>query len=308
METVALVIIYNHRFDRNIEIVEKIYKNRFNHIFHLVPFYDGNRPNVIPVYDSSYYFEGYIAQGFRSFYDSKFQHYLFIGDDLILNPLINQDNYQTHFHLNKKSSFFPEFTSLHHASIHWTRLKEAFAYTPQPRGLEIMKEIPDWEKAVSLLQRNGLAIHPSKYGSLARTKWDRMRSKIGCKNFLFWLKHSLKKLICYDYKLKYPLIGGYSDIFIVSSEDLPVFQHYCGAFAASGLFAELAIPTALALVSGQIVTYSDMQLQGRALWTKSDFKVLLPYQNNLNLLLDNFPENYLFLHPIKLSKWDTAGI
>jgi len=55
----ALILIYNHRYDKNIEILEKIYSKRFSVIFHLVPFYDGNRDNVIPVYENSYYFEGY---------------------------------------------------------------------------------------------------------------------------------------------------------------------------------------------------------------------------------------------------------
>jgi hypothetical protein len=41
--TVALVIIYNHRYDKNIDILESIYANRFSNIFHIVPFYDGDK-------------------------------------------------------------------------------------------------------------------------------------------------------------------------------------------------------------------------------------------------------------------------
>ena len=54
MGSVALVVIYNHRYDGNISIVEDLYRERFREIFHLVPFYDGDRPNVIPVYESSF--------------------------------------------------------------------------------------------------------------------------------------------------------------------------------------------------------------------------------------------------------------
>ena len=48
---VPLIIIYNHRFDQNIEKLNKIYGERFSKIYHLVPFYDGDLPNVIPVFE-----------------------------------------------------------------------------------------------------------------------------------------------------------------------------------------------------------------------------------------------------------------
>ena len=64
VKRIALVVIYNHRFDGNISIVEDLYRERFSNIFHLVPFYDGDRPDVIPVYENSFQFQGYIAQGF----------------------------------------------------------------------------------------------------------------------------------------------------------------------------------------------------------------------------------------------------
>ena len=75
---ICLVIIYNHRYDQNIKILEQIYKGRFAAIYHLVPFYDGKKQNVIPVYESSYQFQGYVAQGMKYFYNNNYTHYLFI--------------------------------------------------------------------------------------------------------------------------------------------------------------------------------------------------------------------------------------
>src|SRR5205085_6532757 len=71
----ALVIIYNHQYDENIERLEHLYKRRFGSIFHLVPFYRGSRSNVVPVYENSHYFQGYIAQAFRAFFREDFSHY-----------------------------------------------------------------------------------------------------------------------------------------------------------------------------------------------------------------------------------------
>ncbi len=58
MSKIALVIIYNHQYNKNIDILERIYKGRFSHIYHLIPFYQGDKENVIPVYDASLYFQG----------------------------------------------------------------------------------------------------------------------------------------------------------------------------------------------------------------------------------------------------------
>lgn len=43
MTHICLVIIYNHRFEKNIDILERIYKERFAAIYHLVPFYEGRK-------------------------------------------------------------------------------------------------------------------------------------------------------------------------------------------------------------------------------------------------------------------------
>jgi hypothetical protein len=82
-DMIALIIIYNHRYDKNIETVERIYKGRFSHIFHLMPFYDGDKPNVFPVYDNSYCFQAFVAQTFPSIFNKKFSHYFFVSDDMI---------------------------------------------------------------------------------------------------------------------------------------------------------------------------------------------------------------------------------
>jgi hypothetical protein len=92
----------------------------------------------------------------------------------------------------------------------------------------------------------------------------------------------------------------------VAKSNVEKFIQYCGVFAATNLFVELAIPTAMALTAKKIKQEKDLSLQGRALWTDKDRVVLEPYSNDLELLLQDFPESYIYLHPIKLSKWKTA--
>jgi hypothetical protein len=97
--TVILVVIYNHKYDKNIDIVENLYCKRFSTIYHIVPFYTGDKPNVIPVYENSIYFEGYIAQAYSHFFHPEAAHYFFVADDMILNPNINETNYADFFNL-----------------------------------------------------------------------------------------------------------------------------------------------------------------------------------------------------------------
>ena len=110
------------------------------------------------------------------------------------------------------------------------------------------------------------------------------------------------------YNLSYPLVGSYSDIFVISSTNIRQFCHYCGVFAATRLFVEIGLPTAVVLSAESIVQESDLSLQGKALWTKEDYSILEKYCRELKMLLDNFPTNFLYLHPIKLSVWNTKSI
>ena len=114
------------------------------------------------------------------------------------------------------------------------------------------------------------------------------------------------------------MIGGYSDIFLISSDTIKEFCHYCGVFAVTKLFVEIALPTALVLSAKELITEKDIDLAGKAFWpdgwvrlggnferANNDFDELDKFNDNLKDLLNDFPENYLYIHPVKLSKWNT---
>jgi hypothetical protein len=291
MNKVALVIIYNHRFDKNIEILEKIYDRRFSYIYHLVPFYDGVKSNVIPVYENSYYFQGYVAQGLKHFFRQDYSHYFFVADDMALNPVLNEDNYAQYLKLNQDSCFIPVFNNLHGRTWWWARVKEAYQYRIESRGVEAKNELPNYE------------IKPLYFHDIWKNPFTKKNLKQG-KNRLKLLSYLYNKFRKKEqYHLSYPLIGAYSDIFVVSSDTIKQFCHYCGVFAATNLHVEVAIPTALVLSAKVIVTEKELKLQGKALWTEDDFEILHKYENQLDKLFDNFPTNHLYLHPIKLSRW-----
>jgi hypothetical protein len=306
MSKVALVIIYNHQFNQNIAVLESIYSQRFSNIYHLVPFYCGNLPNVIAVYESSFYFQGYIAQGFAKYYKKDYQHYLFIADDLLLNPCINEDNYTSFLNLGLKSCFIPGFISLHDCDENWARIPEAANWVMRQSGIEINSQLPSIEQALEKFANFNLQIKPLRFNQV----WPLPRSIRGHYHTLrndwaWWVKYIKNRLTISEYNLSFPLVGSYSDIFVASSDTIKMFCHYCGVFAASNLFVELALPTAMVLAGDDIIQEKDLQLSGKALWTKDDYQILQPYYRNLQMLISDFPENFLYLHPVKLSQWDT---
>jgi len=303
MAKVALIIIYNHRYERNIDIIEKIYKSRFNNIYHLMPFYDGEKSNVITIYENSHRFEGYVAQGLKSFYLDEFTHYFFIADDLLLNPCITEANYTTHFNLEEDSNFFPGFFNLHNQTDAdwWPNAGEAYHYNVRCRGVEIEEELPNYEMALKAFNDYGLDIRTLKHSQIFSKKYF-PKQFYNFKKIYKYLEYRIKKIINSNYNLSYPLVGGYSDIFIISRDIIKKFSHYCGAFAASNLFVELAIPTALVLSTKKIITENEMDIKGKALWTKEELSELDKFDNQLKNFIEDFPQDYIYLHPVKLSK------
>jgi len=308
---VALIVIYNHKYDKNIEIVEKIYKNRFSTVYHLVPFYTGDKPNVIPVYDNSHYFEGYIAQGYKSFFNESFTHYFFVADDMIINPSINENNYADYFHLDKEKSFIPDFYSLYRGDRFWPHALNAFSFRTDKKGTEVRKELPDPEEAEQRYVNNGAINRPFHQEKPLKWKnlydevhWNLFRKQTRTR-FFQWLPDAIHKK---RYFLNYPLVGSYSDISIISAQNIRQFCHYCGVFATLELFAEAAIPSALALSANKIVTEKYLSFKGMPLWTDEDLEFLSPYKKDLGLLMKNYPKDVIYIHPVKLSQWDCKEI
>jgi hypothetical protein len=307
---VALIVIYNHKYDKNIKLIERLYKNRFSNIYHLVPFYTGDQENVIPVYENSRYFQGYVAQGLSRFYNKRFAHYFFVADDMILHPDMNENNYFEYFNLDAEKSFISEFFSVYRTDRFWPHAKEAIFFQMSQEGIEVKKELPDAGEAERRFLKNGAISRPLQQED--PLKWKHLYGKLNRnmfykKNrdpFLHWLGDSIHKK---RYTLNYPLVGGYSDIFIISSQTIKTFGHYCGIFTALNLFVEIALPTSLALSSGKIITEKDLPVKGKPLWIPEVYEYLLPFQNNLELLMKNFPD-VLYIHPVKLSQWDCFGI
>jgi hypothetical protein len=288
-------------------VLEKIYSPRFSNIFFLVPFYDGDNPRVIPVYESSYYFQSFFAQGFHRFFKEEFTHYIFTGDDCILNPSVNENNFLEQTGLPAGSDMIPEFIQFHNLKNGgWWHTKKAIDFFNNRGGAEIKNELPSKDEALKRFTHHGLEMK----ALTARNIFG--PGKI---SFLNWWKSILYKQFYLRVKWKnyrkngkielpYPAVGSYSDMFVITDNSIREFCRYCGILAATGLFVEIAIPTALVLVSKKITLEKELKLNGKALWSRTEVEeVENSNQKSLTSLLNNFPVSQLYFHPVKLSKW-----
>lgn len=295
--TVCLVVIFNHQYNSNIEKLRYYYKNRFSHIYFCVPFYMGNDEDVITVYESSYQFQGYFAQGFKKFYDEKYTHYVFIGDDLLLNPVINENNIDEYFCLKPESGYIHSMRKLSDMSAVWdySAFKNA-DMSFKSGGAEYAPQLPSVEEAEEKAKKYGFS--------------DFHISFVKLRYFEGNIRHRVKTILSNlftNMDISYPLVAGYSDIVIVPKRNIYDFCHISGVFAAMNLFVEIAIPTAMMLTCDDIVMSNQLSLRAEEMW-KDDFKLIIEELQNkcscdVKKIKDNFPAGYAYLHPVKLSKW-----
>lgn len=317
MSRVALLIIFNHNYEANLDRLIETYGGRFSHIRFIMPFYRGNRKDVISVYGNSFYFQSFVADAIQQLKSEQFDHFFFIGDDLYLNPEINESNFESFFNVNEHTAFIPGFFLLNdptetkpyrpHFPI-WSHNKYAIEFNAEQKGIEVKKFLPPYQEARLLLEQHGIHFSPKMPSKMFYSKplfrkingktdlvfnYERFRTLV--MNFKFLLSKPL---------LPYPMVGSYSDICIVPAKFVSDFGFYCGIFASLKLFVEIALPTALAFSCNKIVTESQLVFKGKTYWRGEGIRECEEkYQLSLNYLNKNFPAETLYIHPIKLSKW-----
>ncbi|MCI8663887.1 MAG: hypothetical protein HFG69_11690 [Hungatella sp.] len=257
---------------------------------------------MITVYDSSYTFSGYIAQAYELI-PKKYKHYFFIGDDLVLNPSINENNVWEYFEVKDKDSYIKEIIPLCKAS--GVKAERLYKQILQPfrknNGTEWREQIPGRSEAFQFCRDKG--IDAEQRISL---KWMLQRQlkegkRIGALFRLLWCIPCL--FLNHGLSMPYPLFKGYSDLLIISSRDMKSLCHYFGVFAAMGVFVEIAIPTAIRMVCSDIKTEDMINKRGVEYWSCEKKWFEDKYGCSLDKLFAAWDEEVLYYHPVKLSKW-----
>lgn len=318
----CLIIIYNHNYERNIPLLEKIYRGRFDGIYHIMPFYQGGAKNVIGVYENSYQFSGYIAQAFSKIPINEYSHFLFVADDMVINPKLSQMNFLDWLGIASVDSFIQDIHVLDEEKVlNWHFGLSIMVYSnTKNNSCEGWRFLPDISKARSLFEKHGLEWQKSLSESFGKVARRMLRAQPANPHELslypfvgkivrhFLLKNSRIHQSKHGESL-YPLAYGYSDFLLIPRKNIRDFVHYCGIFAAMRIFVEAAIPTSMIFASSSIKTLENVGKRAENGIENYENRELLEakYSLSYQALLEDFPDDMLFVHPVKLSKWKFQG-
>jgi hypothetical protein len=314
----VLCIIYNHRFDANIPKLEKYYQNRFEHIFHLVPYYDGELKNVIPVFEKSFYFQAHVITAWCHLKNKGFDQFVFVGDDLLLNPTINEYNIDSTLNLDRNMAFLPWYWgAISDLPFEYPNLMPAWNSFYQRKhlkhhALNWSNALPDYAEAERKLKLHGFRFRKLSLKNL-KGYYGNYRYKHA--------KNRFRNLVSLFFQNKrkppYPIVAGYADLFVLPTNKMEGIVGILEAFRDIRLWVEFAIPTAILLSFDKIRTENELNQKGilpiefyksaeRTDYLIDRDKAALVFNRinelNFNKVSDLFESTDLYIHPVKLSK------
>jgi hypothetical protein len=292
--------MFNHKYEPNVPLLREIYKGRFSKIVFLMPFYRGTEPDILPYYANSFYFQLCITQNIKALQAINARHYVFIADDLILNPGINERNVIVSLHAGLDTvSISPVANLTNKSGFAWPRRLDIAKIHTNAVGVEWKALLPPYAVMVERIQKLGVP--------------HRVDITYFCDD-LIRLGHKLPEQRPLIIDPPYPCLAAYSDIFVIPRAFLGDFAHYAGVTGAMKLFAEVAIPTVSLMVSENLnfiptihfnadASIVDFSGTGIVYWAKEVDKLSAACESKLSNAFAGARSDALFIHPIKLSKW-----
>lgn len=308
---VCLVIEFNHRFDNNLPLLRKIYGERFSEIRFLMPFYDGADSDVIPVYESSYQFQGYLIQAYEKLKDIPCTHYLFIGDDLIINPTFDEKNFVERTNMQDKKFLCMKLAPLNSSNKFKWWWTESFSSKP------FFDRSTTWQGSLYAYDE-AMAKFNDFFGAKYKETYDEAffgDPNVPGRNLMHrWNNAEEFSRVVEEFKksngntlhIPYPMAfrGGGGDIFCISKDSLFEFSRLCGIFSAMNMFVEIAIPTAAVLTfkRSEVEFFPNEVLL--FFWSGNDRKAFAEkYDTDFSRLYNEWDEKIFSIHPVKLSGW-----
>jgi len=294
----TLCILFNHPYAENIPDLEEVYGNRFSHLRFVIPQRETTRADTLTVFRGSFTFQGMVVDAIP-WLPQDSEWYAFIQDDAFIRPEVNEGNIGELLSLANADAFFPSFNTLNWTWWWLPRIVWKYFYPNNPLsgdGFEHLERfLPSREVAWAKAARFGFRPYALPKPRPEELSYLPLVGNTDCS------AEVLYKLVCGIYAtareksfvdINYPLVNGPSDFFMVHRSLLPRLRPILGAFAAAGMFAEVAIPTALLTEADQLV---------RADASGQRFEWAL----KLSDLIDApdgalFPNSSFLIHPVKL--------
>ena len=297
MANICLSFVFNHQFEKNIPKLKKLYDDRFSTIRYLSPFSKSTEPDIIPIFETSIHFQGYFAQAFAHL-PKDCKYYVFCGDDLILNPSLNERNLIDSLNCND-SSYIKYLNPIWEHSFTWHKFEECNRFTEKEYTIPYRSLLPSRNELLKIYENLGLYYRNLGFHNFKGVKEKMITTNRIKSGISFFLRNRKKRFI------NYPLVEGYSDLIVVPQGHLELFCHYCGIFAAMNLWVDAAVATALILSGSKIKTEKDSNYSGTEYWNGEEIiDRLKSSKNKLDKIGDIFNKDELYIHPIKLSSYN----
>ena len=250
-----------------------------------------------PIFESSIHFQGYFAQAFIHL-PKDCEYYVFCGDDLIINPCLNENNLINALNCND-SSYIKYLNPVWEHSFAWHKFEECNQFTEKEYSIPYHNLLPSRNALLKIYENHGFKYRNVGFHNLNGIKEKRITTNRIKSGISYFLRNGNKRYI------NYPLVEGYSDLIVVPQGHLELFCHYCGIFAAMNLWVDAAIATALILSGSEIRTEKDSNYSGTEYWNGEEIiNRLKPIDNKLDKIGEIFEKDELYIHPIKLSSYN----
>ena len=155
----CLLVVFNHRYDSNLPKLDWMYRSRFKHIRYLMPFYRGHRSDVIAVAHSSFQFQGFFLEAWNRLRGEGFTHFVFVADDMVLNPRLNEQNFLEALRIDPRYGYFKHISSLADLSLNWFPTASGLVAVAGTNGVNWQEELPPFEADRANLEAKGYPMH-----------------------------------------------------------------------------------------------------------------------------------------------------
>ena len=317
---VCLCVIFNHAYVANIPLLRRLYSGRFSAIRFLVPLTRMDDDDVITVYRGSFSHNAYAVDAWPSLKSVACSHFLFVHDDVLLAPAVNEGNLLGVLGLGAEGEgFIPHIQAMPRNIRAWGHFAGPLWRLVHPRNFlsgtgidsleSLLRALPPVEEARAKLARFGAGgdvvvnLRPVEdspandlqgfryFGDRTPEQDDRFREAY--LDMLFDAREGRGSVT-----IPYPMAvsGPSGDFYVVPRSAMADFVHYSGALAAAGVFVEVAAPMALAFACDGVRTCHDMPVSFT--WSMSWLKP--------EAVLERMRGDRLLIaaHPVKLSMVD----
>ena len=154
MGKICLSIVFNHQFEKNIPKLRELYDGRFSTIRYLSPFSKSTDPDIIPIFETSVHFQGYFAQAWAQL-PKNCEYYIFCGDDLILNPCLNENNLINALNCSD-SSYIKYLNPIWEHSFAWHKFEECNQFTEKEHTIPYENLLPSRNELLKIYDSHGL--------------------------------------------------------------------------------------------------------------------------------------------------------